>query len=330
MATKAYKTREAFHHAISDEDSVPTKIINMKINFFTKQFPVLLFIALFSAACGSQKTGSMNKVTPPQILDGYQAHTLSALTQKHASPDNPVKIEIVPGKTMEVDCNHHSLMGEFTEKTLSDGNSHYVFESNGQAVSTLMACPDDSKHKEFVRGKSIFIDNNNAIPPVVFTSEGIEIKQRNWEPTASYPIEKELNRTIETEASEALKAYPETLEGYDRYVLYLPEIKNSAKERKVEIIPGVLTEVDCNEHGLLGAFVEKNIDGWGYNYLVFESDGGVRSTLMACPEDTRSTEVVTGNTHLMDYNSRLPVVVFIPKKENFSVQYRIWEAGELK
>jgi serine protease inhibitor ecotin len=32
----------------------------------------------------------------------------------------------------------------------------------------------------------------------------------------------------------------------------------------------------------------------------------------------------------MDYNSRLPVVVFIPEKDNFSVQYRVWEAGDLK
>lgn len=302
----------------------------MKVTFLTKQLPVLLFIALFSAACGSKKTGSMSNVVPAQTLDGYLAHALSVITPKQESSDHPVKIEIIPGKTMEVDCNHHSLMGEFTEKALSDGNRYYVFESNGQAISTLMACPDNAKRMEFVRGQSIFIDNNNAIPPLVFASEGIEIKQRNWNPSTPYPIEKKLNHTVETEATKALKAYPESLEGYDRYVLFLPEIKNSQKERKVEIIPGITTEVDCNKHGLSGVFVEKNIDGWGYSYLIFESDGGIRSTLMACPDDTRRTEVVTGATHLMNYNSRLPVVVFIPKKDNFSVQYRVWEAEELK
>lgn len=301
----------------------------MKINFVTKQLPVLLFIILFSMACGSQKTGSMSNVAPAQTLDGYQAHALSVTAPKQGS-DSPVKIEIVPGKIMEVDCNHHSLMGEFAEKVLSDGNQYYVFESNGQAISTLKACPDNTRRKEFVRGQSIFIDNNSAVPPVVFASEGIEIKQRNWSSSTPYPIEKEVNHTIETEATKALEAYPESLEGYDRYVLFLPEIKNSVKERKVEIIPGVTTEVDCNIHGLLGTFVEKNIEGWGYSYLVFESDGGVRSTMMACPDNTRRTELVTGATHLMDYNSRLPVVVFIPEKDNFSVQYRVWEAGDLK
>ena len=302
----------------------------MKVTLITKQLPVLLLVALFSVACGSKKAGSMSNVVPAHTLDGYRAHALSDITPKQGSSDHPVKIEIVPGKTMEVDCNHHSLMGEFVQRELSDGNRYYVFESNGQTVSTLMACPDNTKRIEFVRGQGFFVDNHNAIPPVVFASEGIEIKQRNWNPSPPYAIEKDLNHTVETEATSALKAYPESLEGYDRYVLFLPEIKNSQKERKVEIIPGVTMEVDCNKHGLSGTFVEKNIEGWGYSYLIFESDGGVRSTLMACPDDTRRTEVVTGATHLMDYNSRLPVVVFIPKKDNFSVQYRVWEAGELK
>ena len=302
----------------------------MKVIFLTKQLPVLLFITLFSAACGSQKTGSMSNVTPTQTLDGYKGYALSVTAPEKGSSALPAKVEIVPGKTMEVDCNHHSLMGQFSEKSLSDGKRYHVFESNGEATSTLMACPDNTKRKEFVRGQSLFLDINEALPPVVFASEGIEIKQRLWSSSTPYAMEKGIAHSVETEAAKALKAYPESLEGYDRYVLFLPEIKNSTKERKVEITPGVTTEVDCNNHRLMGEFVEKNIDGWGYNYLVFESDGGIRSTRMACPDNTRRTGLVTGATHLMNYNSRLPVVVFIPKKDNFSIQYQVWEAGELK
>lgn len=299
----------------------------MKAIFFTKQLPILLFIALFSAACGSKKTGSMSNVTPIQTLDGYKGYTLSVIAPKAL----PTKIEIIPGKTMEVDCNRHSLIGEFTEKVLSDGNRYHVFESNGETISTLMGCPDNTKRKEFVRGQTIFIDNNESVPSLIFASEGIEIKQRSWSSTPPYTIEKGLlNYTVETEATKALKAYPESLEGYDRYVLFLPEIKNSEKERKVEITPGVTIEVDCNNHKLMGTFVEKNIEGWGYSYLIFESDGGIRSTRMACPDNSRRTELVTGATWQMNYNSRLPIVVFIPKKENFSVQYSVWEAGDLK
>jgi serine protease inhibitor ecotin len=97
----------------------------MKLTFITKQLPVLLCITLFSFACGSKKTGTASNDSPVQTsdtyqLDGYQAHTLTP--PKKESGDQPMKIEIVPGKTMEVDCNRHSLMGEFTQKELSDAN----------------------------------------------------------------------------------------------------------------------------------------------------------------------------------------------------------------
>lgn len=302
----------------------------MKVIFITKQLAILLFISLLSVACGNQKTGSMENVVPTKRLEGYQVHDLSPALLKQSSAEHPIKIEIIPGKSMEVDCNHHSLVGEFSEKVLSDGNSYYLFESDGEAISTLMACPDNTKRKEFVRGQSIFVDLNEALPSVVLTSDGIEIKHRIWNATSLYTIEKGVDNSVETEATKALKAYPESLEGYDRYLLILPEIKNSMIERKVEIIPGVTTEVDCNKHALMGKFVEKEIEGWGYNYLIFDSDGGVRSTRMACPENSRHTERVTGATHLMNYNSRLPIVIFIPKKDEFSVQYRVWEAGDLK
>lgn len=302
----------------------------MKIIFITKQLSVLLLIVLFSAACGNKKTDQASNTEPAQTLDGYEASVLSVTTPTEGSDDLPVKIEIVPGKTMEVDCNNHSLTGEFVNKELSDGNLYYVFESKGEVVSTLMGCPDDTKRTVFVQGQSLFIDAAEAIPPVIYAPKGIEIKQRNWNPSSAREISKNPGNMPETEVTKALKAYPESLEGYERYVLLLPEIKDSQKELKVEIIPGVEMEVDCNKYGLSGEFVEKNIEGWGYSYLIFESDGSVRSTLMACPDDTRRIEVVTGATHLMNYNSRLPVVVFIPKKDNLSVQYRVWQAGELK
>lgn len=322
--------KRVLHCEFIDLQYQPKQKIIMKITFITKQLPVLLLIALFSAACGSKKTGSMSNVLPSQTLDGYRGYALSVTSAQKGSSDVPEKIEIIPGKMMEVDCNNHSLIGEFVQKQLSDGNYYNVYESKGEAISTLMGCPDNTKRMDFVQGQTLFIDADNAASSMVFASEGIEIRRRVWTPSSAYEMGKELNNIIETEATEALKAYPKSLEGYDRYVLILPEIKNSQKERKVEIIPGVTTEVDCNKHGLGGRFVEKDVEGWGYSYLIFESDGSVRSTRMACPDDTRRTEVVTGATQLLNYNSRLPIVVFIPKKDNFSVQYRIWEAGEVK
>lgn len=301
-----------------------------KVSFTSKKISVMACVVLLTAACGTNKMGQVPNTTNAPKLDGFQSHALSLPAQKNGADNHQVKIEIVPGKTMEVDCNNHSLMGAFSEKTLSDKQQYFVFESNGNVASTLMACPDNTKQKKFVSGESIFFDSKENIPSQVFTSEGIEIKQRVWTSSTPYFIEKGMIHTTESEAATELKAYPEAMEGYDRYVLMLPEISNAFKDRKVELIPGITSEVDCNQHSLMGTFVEKTIDGWGYNYFVFESKGGIRSTRMACPDKNLTKEFVTGATHLMNYNSLLPIVVFIPKQENFALQYMIWEASELK
>ena len=136
-----------------------------------------------------------------------------------------------------------------------------------------------------------------------------------------------MNLTVKTEATDALKAYPASLEGYDRYVLILSEVSEGKKDLNVEIIPGITADVDyCNRHRLMGKFIEKEIDGWGYNYLIFESDGNIASTRMGCPDNTLKSEFVTGETRMMKYNSRLPLVIFAPKGRNFDVKYRIWES----
>ena len=50
---------------------------------------------------------------------------------------------------------------------------------------------------------------------------------------------------------------------------------------------------------------------------------------MACPPDDKGIEAfvqVRGNGYLQPYNSRLPIVTYVP--EGFSVRYRIWAAGD--
>ncbi|MNH20233.1 Ecotin precursor [compost metagenome] len=55
---------------------------------------------------------------------------------------------------------------------------------------------------------------------------------------------------------------------------------------------------------------------------------GPASTLMACP-DTAKKEAfvpVVGDGFLLRYNSKLPVVVYVP--EGVEVRYRIWSASD--
>ncbi|CAD5107859.1 serine protease inhibitor ecotin [Zestomonas carbonaria] len=126
---------------------------------------------------------------------------------------------------------------------------------------------------------------------------------------------------------EALKPYPSAPEGYNRHVIDLPAKPNEA-DHKVEIIAGKTLEVDCNTHRLGGEWQEKTVQGWGYNYYELSKVGPAASTLMACPDNSRRQAFVPvgGETFLVRYNSKLPVVIYAP--EDVEVRYRVWSAPE--
>lgn len=118
--------------------------------------------------------------------------------------------------------------------------------------------------------------------------------------------------------------FPKTLDGYDRFVIDLPRKENENKF-EVEILVGKTDKFDCNNQMLNGTFETKTIEGFGYDYYVFNSDGTIASTLMGCPDNTK-TEKFISQSEKVRYNSKLPVVIFAPK--GFEVKYNIWSAGQ--
>lgn len=117
--------------------------------------------------------------------------------------------------------------------------------------------------------------------------------------------------------------YPAAQPGYVRAVIYLPELKNE-QDAKVELLIGKSMTVDCNTHSLGGSIKLEELKGWGYHYYTVSKLNNGISTLMACPLDETKTDFVTikHNLGLMDYNSHLPIVVYVP--EDVQVKYRIW------
>lgn len=126
------------------------------------------------------------------------------------------------------------------------------------------------------------------------------------------------------EAVNNLKPYPEKLDSLERYVIYL-EQKADESLFEVELIAGKTMEVDCNRHGLMGRFQEEVVDGWGYNYYVFDTEGHIFSTMMMCP-GPKTEKFVQAESQTARYNSRLPLVVYLPK--GYELKYKIWTAGE--
>ena len=129
-----------------------------------------------------------------------------------------------------------------------------------------------------------------------------------------------------------LKAFPPAEEGIDRLVIILPHKERGGEENrfKVELIPGktMLTD-DVNLMHLGMTIVPRPLKGWGYTYYEITGSDVAMSTMMAVPEGGQKIErFVQGTSLLIRYNSRLPIVIYVPK--GYEIQYRIWNAGETR
>ena len=125
-----------------------------------------------------------------------------------------------------------------------------------------------------------------------------------------------------------LKAFPEAKEGMERFVIALPHKERGEDNQfKVELIPGKEMLTDGVNLVRLGVeMVAHPLKGWGYTYYEINGKGETMSTLMAVPDaDIKIKQFVKGRSITINYNSRLPIVIYAAK--GYQVRYRIWEAG---
>ena len=130
---------------------------------------------------------------------------------------------------------------------------------------------------------------------------------------------------VTAQATDTMKAFPPAKEGMVRYVLQLPKQENESGF-KVELIVGRTVQVDKENRYFFGGKIEKEtIKGWGYPRYVVSALGPMGGTLMAVdPNAPKVDRFVTigGEPYLIRYNSRLPIVVYVP--EGVEVRYQIW------
>jgi ecotin len=129
-------------------------------------------------------------------------------------------------------------------------------------------------------------------------------------------------------ATDNMKAFPPAGEGMVRHVLQLPQQADESG-LKVELIVGKTVETDAgNRYFFAGRIEEETIQGWGFPRYMVSKLGPMAGTLMAVdPDAPKVTRFITlgGAPYIIRYNSRLPVVVYLP--EGVEVRYRIWTAG---
>ena len=126
-------------------------------------------------------------------------------------------------------------------------------------------------------------------------------------------------------AEDDLKAFPQPDEGMVRFVLRLPE-KEDESLLKVELLVGKVVKLDERNRYFFGGELDaRTIEGWGYTRYVLPDLGPMAGTLIGVDPNAPKVErfiTLGGEPFLIRYNSRLPVVVYVP--QGVEVRYRIW------
>ena len=120
--------------------------------------------------------------------------------------------------------------------------------------------------------------------------------------------------------------FPKPEKGYKQMVIEVPHSKQD-DNKKIEFTVGKMMEVDgCNSFGLMGKLEKKDLQGWGYDYYVFQSKGDVFSTQMACPDAPKRNLFVSSQPEMTRYNGRMPIVIYVP--EDMEVKFKIFTADQ--
>lgn len=126
------------------------------------------------------------------------------------------------------------------------------------------------------------------------------------------------------EAQKALEAYPAAEDGQQRWLIWFEAVSENTDEDalRVDVRVGVRTEVDgVNRYRLSGELRKRSVEGWGFDSYHYEGESEVASTRMSAKGVIAQSDIVWNASQLIRYNSRLPLVVYMPAHLHLS--YRI-------
>lgn len=120
--------------------------------------------------------------------------------------------------------------------------------------------------------------------------------------------------------------FPKPEKGYKMMVIDVP-YSDRDQDKRIEFSVGKMMEVDgCNHFGLNGETTQLDLQGWGYTYYVFKTDGQVIGTQMGCPDAAKRNLFVSAQPTAVRYNGKMPIIIYIP--EEYDVQFKIFSATD--
>ena len=128
---------------------------------------------------------------------------------------------------------------------------------------------------------------------------------------------------------ERVANYPKASKNQNRNVIWL-DSKTNEVNYKVEIIAEIEGMKDCNDVFYAADFKEEDLKGWGYTYFLLENLSPPMSTEIGCFDQTKTMAnlpIMISNSFI-EYNSKLPIIIYAPKEVNIS--YKIWSTDDIK
>lgn len=148
------------------------------MGYWTINTTVGLIVAALSSAAHAAK---LEEVAPfPKPESGFARQVIHLTPQAR---EDDYQVEILAGKTLNVDCNRQRLGGILEEKNLEGwGYPFYRLENVIGPMSTLMACPDGKSHQDFVPvvGDGFMLRYNSKLPIVLYVPKDVEVRYRIW------------------------------------------------------------------------------------------------------------------------------------------------------
>lgn len=142
---------------------------------------IALLLGLSLSACAV--SDDVLKPFPP----AENSQTRHVIELPEQADESAYRVEVIAGKTMQVDCNRHSLGGDWQRRTLEGwGYDYYQLSAVGPGISTRMACPPGSEREAFVElgGEPLLVRYNAKLPLVIYAPNDVQVRYRIWTTTA--------------------------------------------------------------------------------------------------------------------------------------------------